>query len=273
MLSFNEYVNLKAIAERAFEYCKQRILHYINPVLEVDYADTVNYTFANIRRPNMVFIHLDNVAAEYPIDIGYKRVSLIFIAIAHEMFHLEQVMSQELYRMDTVYKITIEKSVEQKTYEFLKANKKEIDRLFGINLDLSYLKNQMAKNHYKDWSGFYQSANVEQIYKNTIMNVIFRKDISFNYFCEEVLNKYDNISIAFENGPNLLIKSNGEFCDQNLNAFISAVGAAAGRFDRYTVGINVIESPYRDKELIANVIFTLSNRSIYPMVFRGLETR
>ena len=275
MVTYDEFVYYKMHAIHIFDYCKGKILRYItDPIREVDYMDTVNYTYANIRRPNMVFLHIGNICAEYPwrsFNDTLKRISLIFTAIVHELYHLEQPMSQELYRTDQVYKITVEKSVEEMTYKFLLENKAEIDDIFDINLDLSYSKDLIIKNQHKNWSMYYKQASVEDMYKNTIMNVIFRKDISFNRFCEEILDRYDNISIGFENGLNFLIKNNGEFCEQSLNGFISAVGAVAGIYDRYTVDVNVVELPYRDKEYIANVMFTLSNRSIYPMMFKKPE--
>ena len=268
MATLEQFVFYKNFAYRAFDYLHKKINRYIIPTLEVDLADMVDFTFANIRRPNMVFLHIDNILAECKNHNNINKVySMIIIVLTHELHHIEQVISQETYYLDKIYRISIENSVNFKSYNFLCANKYEIDRIFEMNLDLTYLEDLNGRKGYKKWDRFYETCTVEQMYKYTIMNTIFRKDIKYYQFEEECLNKYDNIVIAFEYGPNFLIKSNGEFCGQILNEFVSAVGAVAGIYDRYTVKISKSEKPYRDKESVIYITFTLSNGQIYPMIF------
>ena len=266
MTTLEQFVYYKNFAYQVFEYLRSKINRYIIPVLEVDYADMINYTFANNRKPNIITLHIDNLV--YEAGNGYNKnkvCSMIFIALTHELFHVEQSMSQEMYRSDYNYKVFIESAVEKKTLMFLVDNSKEILNLFGVYLDLSYFDINDIGN------GKYESiGTVEGIYRSTIMNVIFRKDFEYRKFEHDILNKYNTIYIGFENGPNFLIKGNGEFCESTLNEFISAVGCFAGKYDRYTVNVRMEKKPYREQEEIAaQVIFTLSNRCLYPMVFRN----
>lgn len=268
MTTYQQYTFYSNFAYTVFEYLKRKINRYINPILEVDYVDAVGFTFANIRRPNKVFIHIDNIVTECRNGNNTNKVcSMIIIALTHELHHVEQAMSQELYRIDKCYKITAENSVNFESYNFLLANKNEIDSLFGINLDLSYLEGIIFRLE-GDWSEFYKCCNTQQMYEYTIMNVIFRRDNRYYEFADKYLYKYDNIIISFNDEDNFLIKSNGEFCDHNLNAFILAADMAAGKYDRYTVNVSNSEEPYRDNEKVLHLTFTMSNRQIVPIMFR-----
>lgn len=264
MTTHDQFVYYKNFAYEVFDYLKG-ISKFIPCILEVDYCDTVGYTFANIRRPNIINLHIDNIVCECGNGYNKNKIcSMIIIAITHELFHVEQLMSQELYRSDKNYHNSIESAVEKKTLMYLVDHAFYINSRFQMELDLSYFDIHNMGN-----GNYVACTNAEQIYKYTIMNVIFRRDYSYKEFEMNVLDKYKSIAIVFENGANFLIKSNGEFCDSTLSIFIQSVGAEAGKYDRYTVNVNVVAGPYREQEDVAIVTFTLSNRQIYPMVFRN----
>lgn len=267
-MTLEQYVFYKSFAESAFYFLSKKINRYIIPYLIVDPGDLVNFTFANIRRPNIITIHMENIIAECGNGNDKNKVcSMIIITISHELFHVEQLMSQERYRSDKYYKMVAELSDIYATYDFLTKNKSAIDRAFSMNLDLSYIKQDLAKGGYDpQWLYKYNSGNVEQLYKYTIMNVIFRSDKSYNDFEKSVLDVYDDIVIIIDRGYNFYIKRDGEFCDSCLNEFVQMVGDTIGVYDRYTIGVEVVDSPYRDKSHVAYVTFTLSNRYIYPMI-------
>lgn len=272
MITQDQFEFYKTFAHRVFDYISPKILNYIKCYLQVDVADMVNYTFANLRRPNIIYLHLDNIVIECGNGYNKNKVcSMIIICITHELFHVEQIMSQEDYRNNPASQILVEKSVNAKSYGWLLANKDLINRVFGLDLDLGYLHEMLSyedQNIYDQWMKMYYQCNVEQMYKYTIMNVVFRNQKNYDKFKRDILDKYENIVIAFENGANFLIKSNNEFCGSVLNNFISMVGETMGKYDRYTVNVNMVESPYRDKSYVAYVTFTLSNRTIIPMIFR-----
>jgi hypothetical protein len=164
-----------------------------------------------------------------------------------------------------MYKEMVEGSVNASAYQWLSAYKKKIDKEFQMDLDLRYLEQQFTM----DQDQMYRScSNYESLYKYTIRNVVFRNDDAFIDFEAKVLNVYANIAIMIDNSANFLIKSNGEYTGDTIEAFISMIGAYAGRFDRYTVNVNVNNNiPYRDDLKVAQVVFTMSNRMSYPMVF------
>lgn len=269
-MTLNQYSFYKSFAEMAFGFLSKKINRYIIPYLVVDPGDFVNFTFANIRRPNLITIHMENIIVECGNGNDKNKVcSMIIITLSHELFHVEQLMSQERYRLDKHYKMIAELSDISMTYKFLIENKSEIDRAFMMNLDLSYIEQDLNKAGSNfQWLYRYNSGNVEQLYKYTIMNVIFRSDKSYADFESKILNNYSDIIIIIEGSNNFYIKRDGEFCDSCLNNFVQMVGATIGVYDRYTVGVDVIERPYRDKSNVAFVTFTLSNRCIYPMIMR-----
>ena len=93
-----------------------------------------------------------------------------------------------MYRSDYNYKIYIESAVEKETLRFLVDHSNEIYKIFGVYLDLSYFDiDNMGTGRYEAIS------TSEYIYKNTIMNVIFRKDFEYRRFESDILNKYRTI--------------------------------------------------------------------------------
>lgn len=265
--SLEQFAFYKDFAIKYFNYAKKKILKYTANIatLEVSYADYVNYTFANIRRPANIFIHIDNIVAE--CGNGYNKngiCSFIVIAITHELFHLEQDMIQDRYRSDRQYCNSVESSTDNMAKSWLLNNMAEINRLFGMFLDLSYFEERDTSIN------AYQSTSMEKFYKDTIMNVIFRKQNSYLNFERVVLDSYQTIYINFNHGDNLLIKKNGEYCGSSIGLFLREVQAQAGRFDRYTIDTGVVDT-YRDEGGVALVTFTISNREIYPMNFSNVQ--
>ena len=51
MTTLDQFKFYKLFAYEAFNYLKIKINRFINPILEVDYADMVNYTYANTNTP------------------------------------------------------------------------------------------------------------------------------------------------------------------------------------------------------------------------------
>lgn len=266
MTTVQQFEFYKGFAQSIFQYCiSKNINRFVNCTLEVDYCDYVNNTLANLRKPNKISLHIDNIINECGGNGNRINdiVSLIFIAITHELMHVEQLISQETYISDQEYRKNAEYAVNSATYNFLAYNQQEINRMFGIQLNLSYLEDEPMKDYLKQ----YQTCNVRDMYRYSLLNILFRSNKKFKEFDDNVLSKYDTIRIIFKNGDNFLIKSNGEFCDYNLNSFVTALGAYAGSYDCYTVEINVTDIPNRDKGTEANVLVTLSNRKRRAMYY------
>lgn len=264
--TLEQYTYYKSFAEDYFNFAKNVILRYPKSIqILVDYADMVRFTFANIRRPNTIMLHIDNIVCE--CGNGYNKraiCSLIIIAITHELFHVEQAMIQHKYVENEFYHQWVERCIDYKVFSWLSENREVINKRYNTDLDLSYFDNRNTR------CDQYASVSTEEYYKYIFLNVVFRKEEPYRNFVSSVLDKYQNIAIFFNDGSNFLIKNNGGFCDSCLNDFIHVVGSMAGRYDRYTVSVNVVEGTYRDKVGVAMVTFTLSNRQIYPMDFRQM---
>jgi hypothetical protein len=262
--TIEQFTFYKDFAERAFNYLCNRICKYNQNIrLIVDYSDFVRFTLANFKRPNIVMLHIDNVVAAYGNANRVNEVcSLIIIALTHELHHAEQELSQERYRTDFVYKDTIEDGANSMAYHFLAAHRDEINRLFNINLDLSYLESIGRLNTR------YHSSTLEGYYKNILRNVWFRNDELFGKFEREFLDKYPDVYLSFDNLFNLHIKSNGEFCERALNDFLIATEVYCGRYDRYTMEVYQDE-PYRDKSEGVVLRFKLSDMVINPFEERS----
>ena len=266
LTTFEQFCYYKNFAISVFNFLNGVINRQLLCRIEVDVSDYANFTFANIRRPNIVFVHIDNIVSQCGNAYNKNSVcSLIVQAIAHELFHVEQMMSQEMYRLNAVYAKDIEDSVNYEAYCFLLKHKQEIDKVFYIDLDLSYIKSLFA-NMKED--NKYQYCNCEELYKYTIMNVIFRNDKRYYNFQNTILDKYSTVVFNFENNTNFLIKSNGIYQDQAMRSFIFTTGIMVGIYDRYTLNIETRVEPNRGNRTVI-VYVKLLNRCIYPIYNYG----
>lgn len=261
MISYDEFVYYKKFTIGVFNFCNGKV-NPLNPyiILEIDYADDVRHTYANIIKPNMLLVHIDNIVSQYYGDEDKIR-SLIFIAITHELLHSEQCMSQMKYRMDRNYMGFIESCVDTACYKWLYLNRREIEHLFHFNLSFDYFRDKVIDME------DYERNGLEEYYKQILMDMVFRDDETYYRFERAILDQYDNVVINFNNSPNLLIKSKGKFCENTLKEFVQAVGAAASVYDNYTLEVNVVEAPYRGMQKAMMVTFMLTNRIIKPMHF------
>lgn len=267
-MQFNvdHFTYYKAIAQSIFNYLNGRVNKYCtNVILEVDYADYVNYTFANLRKPNMLTLHLQNIVEECGGPYNKNKVySMLFIVIGHELTHVDQLMSQQMYKKLPQYKEEVERSTDYTNYLWLKEHKTEIDRIFMMDLDLSYYR----KLYYFNNTDKYQAKSIKDYYMTLFRNVIFRDDEKFSVFANAVLEKYENIFVCFNSSPNVLIKNNGEFCAHTLSSFIAVTWREIGLYDHYTMSVSLGE-PNRDAQTYACAYVTIrvSDRQINPAVF------
>lgn len=261
---FSHYKNF---AESVFQYLNGKINKYCTRInFEVDYADMVNYTYANLRRPNNLYLHIYNIVAECNGVYNRNKIySMIFIVIGHELHHVDQMMSQETYKNNKVYREEVETDTDFTNYMWLKANKKDIDQTFGIDLDLSYYSDLNLMSQ----SGIFTCRNIADYYRAIIKNVIFRDDKTYEKFESEILLKYPSLFVSFDEFNNLLIKSRNEFCGPNLNAFIQLVNDEAARYDHYTLNVSLLDWPYREMLDAKTVVFKLSDRYSSPIVFQN----
>ena len=105
-LDISYFEHYKQFAYSVFNYLNGRINRFCNNIIfEVDYADEVNYTFANLRKPNRLTLHIMNIVEECNSPLNRNKIySMIFIVIGHELTHVDQDMSQQAYKNNRQYR-------------------------------------------------------------------------------------------------------------------------------------------------------------------------
>lgn len=254
----------KQFAYDAFKFLAPKITQFHKNVkLSVDYADYITHTYANLRRPSWVYLHLYNLMCN--CHSSNSLTSMIVIALTHELFHSEQVIIQERYNSDCRYKQWIEASTNKAAYDFLVEYRQQIqDEL--TDLSLEYFMSSTT-----EMSAGYTRCNLEEYYHLLFLNVIVRSMSSYKKIAETVLNAYPTILITFDRINNFLIKSNGEYCRNTLPAFIRAIEYYVARYDYYTMSVRLDESFNRDHPQQALMIVEKFNGGIHPMAFSTMS--
>lgn len=257
---YNSYV---WFAYDAFKFLVPKITKFNKDLrLEIDYADYVNNTLANFRHPSTIYIHILNIwyACNKANPTLNDVYNMILITLTHEIFHSEQYNIHDRYRTDNEYKGYIEGTVNKAAYDFLKKFKRQIYDELGVELNLNYFEYVKLTDEYK-------KCDLGMYYELLFRNIIFRNELNFIKFRDDVLIPYHNIYVSFNNGPNFIIKSNGEYCSQTLYAFILAINSYSAKYDYYTMSVNLDSDSNRSPYHTISVSFNMLDRGIYPMEF------
>lgn len=263
MTSYDMFVFYKQWVYKIFNYLQPRICKYTKCSIEVFYQNHVNFILGTIMRPNKICIFIDNIVSCVGNQNNVSKVvSFLFIAISHELHHVEQYVNQSMYASETNYRENIEYETEYASYNFLSANKHIIEKDFNITLDLSYYDdffNRKPRYEYND---------LEYMYKTIIGNIIIRNLTSDIYYeiCKEMDSSKD-VYVSISDSPNLLIKSNGEYLLPSYQDFIRIVCLNAARFDSYTAGISTGYILHRGNTKALLVRFRILDKTLYPMQF------
>lgn len=256
----NKFELYQQFAYDAFKFLAPKITKFHKNVkLNIDYADYITHTYANFRRPTWVSLHLYNLMCNcYSFN---NFMSMIIIALTHELFHSEQVIIQERYNTDDDYKRWIEACTNKAAYDFLSRYYQQIhDELADLNLE--YFMNPTT-----EMATGYMRCNLEEYYHSLFLNVIVRSMKSYEKIAETVLNEYPTILVTFDRINNFLIKSNGEYCMDTLPAFIRAIEYHVAKYDYYTMSVRLDGSFSRNHPQQALMIVEKFNEGIHPMVF------
>lgn len=269
-MNIEEYKYYSNISKNIFEYMNGKIntMNY-NCSLHIDMYDYINNTYANIRYPNQIFIHVGTIIDSWENEWSkYMRkdsyiVSVIAWALSHELHHADQLISMIQYNRNIEYKKEIEQDVERASYNWVSKHSKEIEVLIGIPIVINEITSDSLGN-----SNNYTKATVEQFYKQTIANTIIRDMDLFNslqVFTNDSI--CDDIILIFNNNEKLIIKSNGKYLAENIDKFSFFAYQYAGYWDTYHINAccTLIE---KNNKRIGNVYFTISDMLIRPMVFK-----
>lgn len=257
---YSSFETYKNFAYDAFKFLAPQITEFHkNMKLAVDYADFITHTYANLRRPSWIFLHLGNLMANcFSIN---NLTSMIVIALTHELFHSEQIIIQERYNSDKEYRRYTEAATNKAALDFLIKNKKRIqDELCDLNLE--YFMRPGT-----ELAAGYVRCNLEEYYHSLFLNVMIRNYNSYKEVADSILNVYPTIMVTFDRINNFLIKRNGEYCRNVLPAFIRAIESYVAKYDYYTMSVRLDESFNRSHPQQALVIVEILNGGMHPMAF------
>lgn len=289
-MTLEEYQEYSIIANKLFAYMNGKINRLnSNCVLYIDMYDLIHNTYANIRYPNNIFLHLGTIIDSYTKEIAQYVEKRDYIgtvmawAMAHELHHADQLISMLQYNNNPAYKSAIEGDVERASYNWVYNNRADLESIGGFEVIIRSLSSASLPDE-KDCN--YRKASIKQYYLQTIANIILRDFNLFNkltVFSSNELDEVDNIVLCFapagigddvirnmrttDAADFISIKENGEYLAENINAFSNLAYKWAGYFDTYTIRASVQCSKLSNDSTLAVVAFEFSNRTINPMIF------
>lgn len=270
IMTYNEYHYYSDIAIKLFNYMNGNINRVNSQCqLYIDMYDNINNTYANIRYPNFIFIHIGTIIDSWDDDwICYMNkdsyvVSCISWALAHELHHADQLLSMIQYNANPYYKKSIEGDVERASYDWVANHSKEISNITGIDIVIRDIDSPSLPD-----TGNYRKASVSQFYKQTIANIIIRDLNLFNklkVFIDDSM--CDDIVLNFNETDSVVIKSYGKYLAENVIQFSSLSYKYAGFYDLYHIKVSVNIKDI-DNRKIAIVDFVFTDSAIKPMIFK-----
>lgn len=273
MQTTNDFFKYSNIAKTIFEYMNGKINRLnSNCFLNIEGYDFINNTTANIRYPNTISIFIGNAINSWKDE--YSSVlnkdsyicTVIAWSLAHELFHADQLLSMLQYNSNSNYKQSIEYSVETASYYWVLDHSNELEAIIGIPIIIDYLESSSLKdkNEYE-----YRNVGVKEFYLQTIANIVLR---DFDLFAKLKIftndSIADDITIEFNNTDSVLIKKDGEYLLENVNAFSELVYKWAGYYDMYTISAQSYTKQSDNGKSIGFVKFNISNNFIKPIVFK-----
>lgn len=252
MIDFNDFKVYEEFAYKFYEYANTRINKYIfNCTFTVQYFSGDSY--ASTKYPNNIVIFVGNFIQDYKNRNAI--MSMIGIAIVHELMHIEQNIDLYRYNTDVRYKDYIEDAVESNSFMFMVANANEIEKLFDFRIDIDPL--YRITGYTQDYNKF----SIEDYYLYTIINTVVR-DKHFLGTIKDIFRNNKHITISFNKVFFIPIKYNGRFMEENIQIFSNFVFINCGAFDLYKIRMSV-DIKYGESNAIID--FSITNRLMLPM--------
>lgn len=268
-MTFEEYHFYSDVAVKMFNYMNGKINRLnSNCSLYLDMYDLINGTYANIRYPNYIAVHIGTIIDSWQNE--WSRIlpketyiaSTIAWAISHELHHADQVISMLTYNTRTEYRKSVESDVERASYDWVANNARQLSSLVGIRIDISSITSPDLPDE-----GNYTKATAEQFYKQTIANIIIRDFQLFHklqIFSNDRLT--DDIILNFNGIDSVVIKSNNRYLDESINRFCELAYNYAGYYDVYHIKADM-HIVNKDGRKVGIVDFNVSDNFIRPMIF------
>lgn len=265
-----EWCFYQPIAKRLFDYMNGRINKMNNRcILYIDMYDNIRNTYATIRYPNHIFLHLGNIIDSwnnewYGIIKKEEYVCTVLAwAIAHELFHADQAIQMVMYMNNNAYKEDKENDVQRSSYDWVSDNQFVLSNLIGIRIDMEAITSDSLPDE-----GHYRKASPAEFYKQTIANTILKDLQLFNkltFFTNDA--EADDIILMFNSKESVVIKSGGRYLAENISAFSDMTYRYVAYYDVYVVNVN-IETIMRDGRSVVIVDLKIDNPLFYPMMFK-----
>lgn len=269
-MTFEEYHYYSDIAKKLFDYMNGNI-NRMNSRCElyIGMYDYVHNTYANIRYPNFIVVHVGTIIDSWDdswsqyMDKSSYIASCIAWAISHELHHADQLISMLQYNRNEAYKRSVEGDVERASYDWVASHSREISRLIGIQIVIRDIDSPSLPS-----KGNYTKASVEQFYKQTIANIVIRDMDLFNKLGVFTTDNCDDIVLNFNNTDKVVIKSNGEYLPENINIFSELAYKYAGYYDVYHINVTAKITTGLSGRDTAVVSFMITDNLIRPMIFK-----
>lgn len=272
-MTLEEYRYYSDITIRLFNYMNSRI-NTMNSrcTLYIDMWDNINNTYANIRYPNHIIVHVGSVIDSWDDNWSTSMNKKDFIctclawAISHELHHADQLISMLRYNSNDHYRNEVEEDVERASYDWVVDHAIELSSVGGFTVLLN------GKNAYDiSNSNRYKKASPREFYLQTILNTVIRDYDQFNsmkVFTNE--NIASDIILIFNEVDTVVIKSCNKYLEENIPLFSEIVFKWIGRYDVYNIYGEVSFSYMDNGRTAAIVRFTISENYIKPMIFKSI---
>lgn len=270
-MTVEDYRKYSDITIRLFNYMNGRINQLnSNCILSIDPYDWITKTYGNIKYPNIIFIHVGTVVDSW--DDSWASIinrddyigSCLAWAISHELHHADQLISMVMYHRNIDYKRKVEGDVERASYDWVANHARDLSQIGGFNVLINKLQSETLPE-----TGSYTKANAKQFYLQTIANVIIRdlelyeqlKIFTNDNLCTDMI-------LVFNSLDTVVIKSNGRFLEENIDAFAKLVYQYCGQYNIYHVYVDISLAHNIADRCTATVQFKITDPLIYPMTFK-----
>lgn len=271
-MTVEEYGIYSELTRKLFDFMNGRInVLNKNCELHIDPYDYITNTNANIRYPNNIFVHIGNIVDSWNNDWARFVTRHDFIsttlawAIAHELFHADQLISMLQYNRNDRYRRSVEGDVERTSYDWVSSHAREISKIGGFNVIIRELTAQSLPK-----TSNYKKASIKEYYIQTIANIILRDfTVTNNLSSLKDNSTVKTIWINFNDAEVVCIKRGGEYLEESVQLFTQLAYNWAGNFDIYKVLAS--ESIFIDRatnEECAEIKFMFKDQKIRGVIFK-----
>lgn len=272
-MNIEEYKFYSNVAVNLFNFMNGKVNKINNNcILQIQPFD-FNGTYGDHRPPNFINIYIENIIGLYNSDnvSSINRndfiCTCIALVIAHELSHADQYINGMKYKTNTNYYNNIESAANYNAYKFVFVNRKNLSNIGNFNCDV--ITNISMDGLNLDIDN-YRRIDVAKFYIHTIKESIMDYGDKTNEVIDMVQGT-PNVGLAFFDDNDVdvvLIKKTNKYVKENISIFSSMVYKWFGKFNNYSMNINVSMSNLEDyKNRLATIDFYVYDRTYNPIIF------